>query len=66
MRCGLPPERCSPPGFAGLIRIIVGQQVSTASAAAILARLDQVLPDLEAQAFLALDDEALLFNTAAG
>jgi DNA-3-methyladenine glycosylase II len=57
--CGLPPERRSPPGFAGLIRIIVGQQVSTASAAAILARLDQVLPDMEAHAFLALDDEAL-------
>jgi DNA-3-methyladenine glycosylase II len=57
--CGLPPERRSPLGFAGLIRIIVGQQVSTASAAAILARLGAVLPDLEAPAFLALDDESL-------
>ncbi len=57
--CGLPPERRSPLGFAGLIRIIVGQQVSTASAAAILSRLAEVLPELEAQAFLALDDERL-------
>lgn len=57
--CGLPPVRRSPPGFAGLIRIIVGQQVSTASAAAILARLVEVLPDVEAQAFLALDEETL-------
>jgi DNA-3-methyladenine glycosylase II len=57
--CGLPPVRHSPPGFAGLIRIIVGQQVSTASAAAILARLAETLPDFAAEAFLALDDKTL-------
>lgn len=39
-RAGLPPLRRLPPGFAGLLRIIVGQQVSTASAAAIWARLE--------------------------
>src|SRR3546814_13376860 len=30
-RCGLPPERGSEPGFAGLIRMIAGQQVSVQS-----------------------------------
>jgi DNA-3-methyladenine glycosylase II len=57
--CGLPPVRNSPPGFSGLIRIIVGQQVSTASAVAILARLSEALPDFAAEAFLALDDKTL-------
>ena len=36
---GAPEPRILEPGFAALIRIIVGQQVSTASAAAILSRL---------------------------
>lgn len=36
---GLPPQRERPPGFASLARIIVGQQVSTASAVALWARL---------------------------
>lgn len=57
--CGLPPVRHSLPGFAGLIRIIIGQQVSTASAAAIIARLETACAPLAAEAFLALDDEAL-------
>ncbi len=37
---GLPPLRRKPPGFAGLFRIVVGQQVSTASAAAIWSRIE--------------------------
>ena len=37
--CGLPPPRNREPGFASLARIIVGQQVSTASAVALWTRL---------------------------
>jgi DNA-3-methyladenine glycosylase II len=36
---GMPPLRRRPPGFAGLAQIIVGQQLSTTSAAAIWGRL---------------------------
>ncbi len=38
-KIGLPPPRNRPPGFASLARIIVGQQVSVASAASIWNRL---------------------------
>ena len=38
-KIGLPPPRSRPPGFASLARIIVGQQVSVASAASIWNRL---------------------------
>jgi len=55
---GLPPVRSSPTGFPGLLRIIVAQQVSTASAAAILGRLQQRLPALTPEGFLALDEAA--------
>lgn len=42
---GLPPVRRQSPAFAGLVRIIAGQQVSTHAAAAILNRLhDAVVP----------------------
>lgn len=56
---GRPPLRRRPPGFATLLDAILGQQVSTASAAAIraklIARVDPVTPD----AILALDPEDL-------
>ena len=39
-RCGLPPLRRRPDGFATLLQAVVGQQVSTASAAAIWARME--------------------------
>jgi DNA-3-methyladenine glycosylase II len=46
---GMPPLRRRPPGFAGLAQIIVGQQLSTASASAIWGRLsaafDPFVPD---------------------
>jgi len=58
-RCGLPPERGSEPGFAGLIRMIAGQQVSVQSAAAIIARLEARLNPLSAEGFLALREEDL-------
>lgn len=58
-RCGLPPERGSEPGFAGLIRMIAGQQVSVQSARAIIERLEARADPLTAEAFLTLSDEDL-------
>jgi len=58
--CGLPPRRKSPAGFPGLLRIIVAQQVSTASAAAILLRLKERLPRATPAAFLRLADAELI------
>lgn len=55
---GLPPRRSSPSGFPGLLRIIVAQQVSVASASAIMGRLTQRLPRLTPAAFLALPESA--------
>lgn len=55
---GLPPVRSSPTGFPGLLRIIVAQQVSVASAAAILGRLQQAIPEMTPEAFLTLDEPA--------
>jgi DNA-3-methyladenine glycosylase II len=57
--CGLPPVRRQAPGFAGLVRIIMAQQVSAASAQAIIGRLDTAVRSLTAEGFLALDDPAL-------
>ncbi|MBL8571820.1 MAG: DNA-3-methyladenine glycosylase 2 family protein [Phreatobacter sp.] len=42
-RIGVPPDRTRPPGFAALLRIIVGQQVSTKAAASMWARLETAL-----------------------
>lgn len=55
---GMPEARVLEPGFPALIRIIVGQQVSTAAAAAILARLTDA-GGLDPARFLALDDASL-------
>lgn len=52
------PLRRHAPGFAGLARIVCGQQLSTASAAAIYARLEAAGGDTPA-GFLALDAAAL-------
>ncbi len=57
--CGLPPERGQPAGFAGLARIIAAQQVSAASANAIIGRLEAALRPCTPEGFLKLDDEAL-------
>ena len=54
-----PPPRPRPPGFAGLLSIIIGQQISTAAARTIGARVFALMPEPTAQALLALDDEAL-------
>ena len=46
---GIPPLRRREAGFAGLIQIIIGQQVSTASAAAIWGRLFAAFDPFEAE-----------------
>ncbi|RMD61189.1 MAG: DNA-3-methyladenine glycosylase 2 family protein [Alphaproteobacteria bacterium] len=57
--CGLPPVRRRPRGFAGLLQIIVAQQVSAQAAGAILARLGAAVRPLTPRGFLTLDDAAL-------
>ncbi len=56
---GPPPLRCREPGFTGLVSIIVSQQVSTASANAILERVETNLSPLSPASLLAADDAAL-------
>jgi DNA-3-methyladenine glycosylase II len=58
-RVGYPAPRQREPGFATLLRIMVAQQLSTKSAAAIWARVEQAcLPLVTAERFLALDEAA--------
>ena len=45
------------PGFATLVQIILEQQVSLASARAVFARLNEALPALTPETFLALGEE---------
>ncbi len=57
---GVTPQlRKRPPGFEGLAWIVIGQQVSTASAAAIWSRLRGIFEPPTPQTFLALSDEDL-------
>ena len=56
---GATPLRRQEPGFAGLVRIIVAQQVSTASANAIFKRVEAILAPLTAEIVLAASDEKL-------
>jgi DNA-3-methyladenine glycosylase II len=59
-RIGYPEPRQRRPGFATLLRIMVAQQLSTRSAAAIWGRLEQACgPEVTAEAFLALDETRL-------
>ena len=57
--CGPPALRTREPGFAGLAAIVVGQQVSTASAAAILGRLRAAVQPLSAEGLSAATVEQL-------
>jgi DNA-3-methyladenine glycosylase II len=58
-RIGYPLPRLRPAGFETLLRIMVSQQVSTRSAAAIWARLEAACgAEVTPTAFLALDDPA--------
>jgi DNA-3-methyladenine glycosylase II len=54
-----PALRRREPGFAALAWIVVSQQLSTASADAIWARVKARFPDAEASAFAAASDEEL-------
>ena len=57
---GYPAPRQRDPGFATLLRIILAQQVSTASAAAIWRKLEAVLDgEVGPERFLTLEDAAL-------
>lgn len=56
---GMPPLRRSNPGFEGLARIVVGQQLSVASAAAIWSRTYAAIVPFEAEGLLALSDAEL-------
>ncbi len=53
------PWRARAGGYAGLMRLITAQQVSTASAAAIWARLEAGLGEVSAETALARDEAAL-------
>jgi DNA-3-methyladenine glycosylase II len=56
---GIPSLRSRPAGFATLLKIICAQQVSTASARAIIGRLEAAAKPLTAESFLTLDDVVL-------
>jgi DNA-3-methyladenine glycosylase II len=56
---GPPPLRRNPGGFRGLVSIVVGQQISVSAATAIRARVEALLPEMSARAYLATDLEAL-------
>ncbi|MGZ5850602.1 MAG: DNA-3-methyladenine glycosylase family protein, partial [Methyloceanibacter sp.] len=56
---GDPPLRRHPPGFPGLARVILGQQLSIASAGAIWGRLEARLDPFTPAAYLALTDSDL-------
>jgi DNA-3-methyladenine glycosylase II len=53
------PLRRTTPGFAGLARVVIGQQVSTASAAAIWGRFALAFPDGRPETFAAADEATL-------
>jgi len=56
---GPPKLRRQPPGFATLLKIILGQQVSRSAAAAMYNKLDTAIGPPQPKAFLTLDDETL-------
>lgn len=56
---GPPPMWARPPGFATLVRIILEQQVSLASAAAVFQRLKQNIVPFKPQRFLELGETGL-------
>ena len=56
---GALPDRSRPPGLKTLMKLIVDQQVSLASAAAIWARVEAATAPFTAERFLRHDDDAL-------
>jgi len=58
-QAGTPGPRARPPGFGTLLRVIVGQQLSTHAAAAIWKRMETAGVAGDPAAFVAMEDEAL-------
>ena len=58
-RAGTPGPRARPPGFTTLLRVIVGQQLSTHAAAAIWKRMEVAGITKDPAAFIVQDDEDL-------
>ncbi len=58
-KTGLPPLRRSEGGFKGLLHIVNGQQLSTASADAIWARMAEQLAPMTPEHLATLDDDTL-------
>jgi DNA-3-methyladenine glycosylase II len=56
---GFPAPRVRAQGFETFLSIIVGQQISTHAAAAIMQRIRALLPDMKAECLLDLPDTAL-------
>jgi len=56
---GAPPPRQRPAGFETLVATLVSQQISTAAARAIMARVNALLPQLTPAALLALEPQQL-------
>lgn len=56
---GYPELRRREPGFAAVLRAIVGQQLSVASASAIWARIEDAVRPMTPEAMLAQDEDAL-------
>ena len=56
---GYPAPRIRPPGFETLLATVVGQQISTEAARAIMGRVHDLLPERSAAALLKLPDGAL-------
>ena len=56
---GTPGPRARPPSFTTLLRVIVGQQLSTHAAAAIWKRMEDAGIPKDPAAFIMQDDEAL-------
>lgn len=57
--CGLPETRNRKPGFPGLVRIVVGQQVSASAARAIAERLDAAVSPITPAAMIKTTDARL-------
>ncbi len=58
-RIGLPPRRERPPGFPTILRIILGQQVSTAAANAMWAKMTAAIDPLTPEALMTHNADSL-------
>ena len=55
-KAGTPAPRINPPGFAGIAKVVCGQQLSVASAGAIWSRFELLPGALEPSSYLELDE----------